>query len=109
MNNFIILFCALSFLGYGVSCLFAAHMVAEFERYRLARFRFLTGLLQVLAAVGLLIGLKIPVVAGIAAGGLALQMACGLGVRIRIKDPWYLCLPAATYMLLCSYLAVTLI
>ena len=109
MNDLIILFCALSFIGYGISCLFAAHMVAEFERYRLARFRQLTGLLQIMAAVGLLVGLKIPVVAGIAAGGLALQMACGLGVRVRIRDPWYLCLPAATYMLLCSYLAVTLI
>ena len=109
MNDIIIIFCALSFMGYGTSCLFAAHMVAEFERYRLARFRLLTGLLQVMASVGLLIGLKLPVFAGIAAGGLALQMACGLGVRVKIGDPWYLCVPAAFYMLLCSYLAVTLI
>jgi hypothetical protein len=103
------LFCSVSFFGYGLSCLFSRHMVAEFERYGLARFRTLTGALQVLAATGLLVGLQIPVIGGIAAAGLALQMACGLGVRVRIGDPWFRCLPAAGYMILCGYLATQLL
>lgn len=84
-------------------------MVLEFQRYGLSRFRTLTGALQVLAALGLLLGLVFPWIGGIAAGGLALQMACGLGVRVRIRDKWHQCLPAFIYMLACGYLAVRLI
>ena len=109
MIQSVILFCALSFFGYGISCLFSPHMVAEFERYRLARFRVLTGALQVVASIGLAIGYFMPWVAGISAAGLALQMACGLGVRTRIGDSWLQCLPAASYMLLCGWLAVRLL
>lgn len=108
-ENYLLLVCAFSFLGYGFSCLKSPHMIIEFQRYRLARFRSLTGMLQILAALGLLIGLFIPWIGGIAATGLALQMACGLAVRIKIGDPWYLCLPAGTYMLLCGWLAVRLL
>lgn len=102
-------FCALSFIGYGLSCLLSPHMVVEFERYKLERFRVLTGVLQILAASGLAIGLILPWVAGLSAAGIALQMACGLGVRVRIGDPWHLCLPAAIYMLLCGWLAVRIL
>lgn len=105
----ILLFTALSFLGYGLSCMFSPRMVVEFQRYGLAQFRKLTGLLQVLAAVGLFIGLLIPWVAGAAAAGLALQMACGLAVRIKIGDAWYLCLPASAYFLICGWLASRLL
>ena len=84
-------------------------MVAEFQRYRIPQFRVLTGGLQVLAAVGLLAGLVMPFLGGIAAAGLALQMACGLGVRIKIGDAWHRCLPAAGYMLVCGTLAARLL
>lgn len=103
------LFTALSFLGYGLSCLYSAHMIVEFQRYGLPQFRRLTGALQVLAAFGLFIGLLIPWVAGVAATGLALQMACGLAVRIKIGDAWYLCLPAGAYFLICAWLALRLL
>lgn len=105
----ILLFTAVSFLGYGLSCLFSPHMVVEFRRYGLPQFRRLTGGLQVLAAVGLFMGLFIPWVAGVAAVGLALQMACGLAVRIKIGDAWYLCLPAGAYLLICAWLASRLV
>ena len=83
MNAFVAinLFCAAAFLGYGATCLFSAHMVREFERYRLARFRTLTGVLQLVAAVGLLIGLQFPMIGALAAAGLAVQMLLGFGVR----------------------------
>ncbi len=106
---FLIFVCAISFLIYGASCLFSPHMQVEFQRYGLAKYRQLTGVLQLLAAIGLLVGLAVPWIGGIAATGLALQMACGVGVRVTIGDPWYMCLPAATYMLLCSWLAVQLL
>lgn len=81
-------------------------MVAEFQRYGLSKYRVLTGALQLLAAVGLLLGLKFPWIGGVAAAGLALQMACGLGVRIHLGDAWYYCLPAASYMIICGALAL---
>jgi hypothetical protein len=84
-------------------------MVKEFDRYGLAVYRIPTGVLQILAAVGLLVGLEVPVVGGVSALGLALQMACGLGVRISIKDAWFRCLPAAGYMLVCGLLATRLL
>lgn len=108
-QTFLLLVCALSFLGYGLSCLFSPHMVAEFRRYGLSKYRSITGILQLLAACGLAIGIALPWVGGVAAAGLALQMACGLGVRIKIGDPWFKCLPAATYMVLCGWLAVRLL
>lgn len=105
----ILLFTALSFLGYGLSCLFSPHMIVEFQRYGVPQFRRLTGVLQVLAAVGLFMGLLVPWVAGVAAAGLALQMACGLAVRIKIGDAWYLCLPAGAFFLICTWLATRLL
>ena len=103
------IFCALSFYIYGWSCLKTQWMVAEFKRYRLARFRKLTGKLQLLGATGLLLGLIVPVIGGLAAAGLSLQMACGLGVRVRIGDNWLQCLPAAFYMLVCGWIATRLL
>lgn len=108
-QTFVVLVCALSFLGYGLSCLSSPHMVVEFQRYGLAGFRRITGILQLLAATGLIIGLFLPPIGGIAAAGLALQMACGLVVRVKIGDPWYLCFPAGTYMLLCGWLTFRLL
>lgn len=102
------LFCALSFFGYGLSCLFSKKMTTEFVRYGIPQYRTLTGVLQVLAAVGLLSGWLIPSLAATAAAGLALQMACGLCVRIYIKDAWYCCLPAAGYLVICTWLALRL-
>lgn len=101
--------CALSFLGYGFGCLVSKHMLAEFQRYGIPQFRALTGALQILAAIGLLVGFWSPLVGSLAAGGLALQMACGLAVRFRTGDHWLKCIPATAYMLLCGGLAVTLL
>ena len=103
------LFCAISFYLYGWSCLNTEYMVAEFKRYRLANFRKLTGKLQLLGATGLMVGLLIPAIGGLAAAGLSLQMACGLGVRIRIGDSWFRCLPAIIYMIACGWIATQLL
>ncbi|MGB0257030.1 MAG: DoxX family protein [Coraliomargarita sp.] len=102
-------FCGLSFLGYGISCLGSSHMVAEFQRYRIPQYRALTGSLQILATVGLLLGVWMPWLGGLAAAGLSLQMACGIVLRIHIGDTWFKCLPAASYLLLCGWLATQLL
>ena len=105
MTHFLIWFSALSFLGYGFSCVFSAHMVAEFARYRLAKFRALTGILQILGAIGLLVGLISPLVGLIASAGLAVQMLLGFCVRLKIRDSFVQASPSFIFMWVNAYLA----
>ena len=85
---------AAAFLFYGLACLFSAKLVAEFERYRLARFRALVGSLEVAGALGLIAGWWFPPLQTAAAAGLFALMICGLWARWRIRDPWFAMLPA---------------
>lgn len=85
---------AAAFLFYGLACLFSAKLVAEFERYRLARWRVLVGSLEVAGALGLIAGWWFPPLQTAAAAGLFALMVCGLWARWRIRDPWYAMLPA---------------
>lgn len=81
-------------------------MVVEFERYGLARFRTITGGLQILGAVGLVFGLLLnPWLGVLAAAGLSLQMLLGVFVRLRIGDKLILCFPAFFYC--CLNAAIT--
>lgn len=98
------LFCAISFIGYGFACLTTEYMVREFERYGLPRYRRLTGILQLLAAAGLLAGFKVPLIGALAAGGLAIQMLVGFGVRLKIRDSLPRCIPALAYLALSAWL-----
>ncbi|NBB79178.1 MAG: hypothetical protein GVY36_06975 [Verrucomicrobia bacterium] len=99
------LFSAISFLGFGVACLFAPSMRLEFTRYGLSQYRAMTGALQLAGATGLLLGIWQPSVGFAAALGLALQMAAGVGVRIRIRDTWLQCFPAGFYCIVNAGLA----
>jgi hypothetical protein len=101
MFNFFCPLTIIAFLGYGLCCVFSTHMVVEFERYRLARFRLITGYLQILGACGLLVGfLLIPAVGLLAALGLSVQMLLGFGVRLRLRDSFLQCLPSFGFMLI---------
>ena len=48
----LVVFSSVSFLFYGLSCLFTRYMRQEFERFGLVKFRLLTGVLEVAAAFG---------------------------------------------------------
>lgn len=85
---------AAAFLFYGLACLVSSKLVAEFERYRLARFRALVGSLEVAGALGLIAGWWFAPLQTAAAAGLFALMLCGLWARWRIRDPWYAMLPA---------------
>lgn len=106
MHAALILFSALSFLGYGAACFGSARLKTEFDRYRLASQRALVGVLQVAAAIGLVVGLQEPWIGRAAAGGLALMMLVAVGVRIRIKDTLLQTAPALLYLALNAYLSV---
>lgn len=81
-------------------------MTREFERYHLAAWRTAVGSLQLIASVGLLIGLNQPLIGRAAAAGLAAMMLTGILVRIKIKDTAIQMIPALFYLLLNAYLCV---
>ncbi|MDI1250121.1 MAG: hypothetical protein PSV13_14760, partial [Lacunisphaera sp.] len=60
MHLALILFSALSFLGYGSACFLSTYLAKEFDRYRLGSQRVLVGALQLGAAIGLVAGLSEP-------------------------------------------------
>lgn len=98
--DLLILFNAVSFLLYGGSCLATDYMKREFYRYGLARYRILTGLLELAGAVGLIAGLMDPWIGLSAAVGLSLLMLLGFLVRLRIRDGLLKSSPALLYLFL---------
>jgi len=96
----------LAFLVYGTTCVATDRMVAEFERYGLPAWRRLTGSLEIVGALGLLVGVWWPPLGVAAAGGLTVLMAGGTWTRIRIRDSLLQTLPAASLMLVNGYLCV---
>ena len=104
MKLALILFSAISFLGYGSACFLLASFKGEFDRYGLAAQRPLVGALQLAAALGLVAGWDQPWIGRAASGGLALMMLVAVGVRIRIKDSLAQTTPAFFHLLLNAYL-----
>ncbi|QDU83167.1 hypothetical protein Pla163_02640 [Planctomycetes bacterium Pla163] len=95
-----------AFAGYGLACVFGGSMEAEFERFGLARFRVLTGVMETLGALGLLGGYLFPPLTLLAAGGLTALMVLGVGVRIRAGDGFVATLPATILLGVNGFLVV---
>lgn len=104
MDTIAIWLSSISFLFFGISYFTSQYLKDEFKRYGLEKFGPLTATLQILGAVGLLVGLKIPLILSVASGGLALLMLLGFGVRLKIKDGFWLSLPSFLFALLNGYI-----
>lgn len=100
---------AAAFFFYGMACLVSSRLVAEFERYGLARWRVTVGSLEVAGALGLVAGWWFPPLQMAAATGLFALMVCGLWARWRIHDPWHVMLPAFVLALVNLVIAVLLL
>jgi len=101
------LFSSASFIIYGVSYFFTPHMKNEFKRFGLEKFGVLTAILEIVGAVGLLVGLFSTPILLISSGGLALLMFFGLLARVRVKDSLRVSLPAILFMILNTYVFYT--
>ncbi len=99
------------FIIYGFLCLFAGGMSKEFERYGLTRYRKLVGFLELLGGLGSMIGLALiyPVLLIFSSAGLGLLMFFGIIVRIKLKDPIVLILPAIALMIINIYICSSFI
>ena len=100
----LILISSLSFLIYGVSYFTSPHMKSEFIRFGLEKLGMLTAVLEIGGALGLLMGFMINSILLISSGGLALLMFLGFLARLRVKDSFWVSLPALLYMVLNSYI-----
>jgi uncharacterized membrane protein (UPF0136 family) len=102
--NVLIFVSSLSFLGYGIAYFTSTKMKAEFRRFGLEKAGALTAILEIMGALGLLVGLKVHPILLISAGGLSLLMLLGVAVRIRVKDSVWVSLPAFLFMVLNAYI-----
>lgn len=75
-------------------------MKKEFKRFGLEKFGALTAILEILGAIGLLLGLISHPLLLISSAGLTLLMFLGVLVRIKMKDSLLISTPAILYMLL---------
>jgi len=96
----LILFSGLSFLGYGIAFFISPNMRIEFKRFGLEKYGVLTAVLELCGAIGLLVGLVSDTILLISSGGLAALMFLGVAVRLRVKDSFWVLVPALFYMLL---------
>ncbi len=99
----LVLFSGISFITYGSLLFVSTEMQNEFKRFGLEKFTTLTGILELLGGIGLLVGLKVGFILLISSGGLALLMLLGFGVRLKIKDGFWLSFPSLFFMLLNLY------
>ncbi|MFD2587877.1 DoxX family protein [Croceitalea marina] len=102
-------FSALSFLGFGVSCLTTSYMVNEFRRYGLSKFRILNGYIQIVASLALLAGFYHRSWAIVASAGLVVLMVLGFAVRMKIRDGIMKSLPALFYLVLNLIILIALL
>jgi len=106
--NYILISCvlisSLSFIAYSISYFISPHMKSEFKRFNLEKLGILTTFLEILGALGLLIGLLFKTILLISSGGLALMMLLALMIRIKSKDSLLISLPAIFYIILNVYI-----
>jgi hypothetical protein len=81
-------------------------MQNEFKRFGLEKFATLTGILELLGGLGMLIGLQIVFIMLISSGGLALLMLLGFVVRIKMKDSFWVSFPSFFFMILNLYVFI---
>ncbi|MGB5171963.1 MAG: DoxX family protein [Eudoraea sp.] len=106
----LVAFSTISFLFFGISCFTTNYMRTEFVRYGLGDKQRLIGFLQILGAIGLLIGyLYLPTLSIISAIGLSLLMILGFGVRLKIKDTFIQSAPSLFYAIINAWIAILLL
>jgi len=79
-------------------------MKNEFKRFGLEKLGLLTIVLEIIGATGLIVGLIFNPILIISSLGLALLMFFGVIVRIKLKDSFWISLPALFFMVLNFYI-----
>lgn len=104
INKICVLLSSLSFFAYSVYYFISPGMKSEFKRFGLEKFGLMIIVSQFLGATGLIVGLKFNLILTISSFGLALLMFSGFIVRIKLKDSFWVSLPALFFMALNTYI-----
>lgn len=107
INSILILFSGLAFIFYGLAILLSSKMQEEFVRFGLAKFHKLTGILELLGGLGLLVGLISNRILLPSSLGLGLLMTLGFAVRLKMRDSFVDSFPSLFFMILNTYLFIT--
>ena len=99
-NVIILIFSATSFLFYGISSFYSTRMIREYARWGCEKFRKTIALLQILGAIGLLIGYFFTLLLPLISALFTLMMIVAIFVRIKIRDKLIKLLPAILYAVL---------
>lgn len=102
----LVLLSSISFLSYGIAYFLSPKMKSEFIRFGLSKFGALTATLEILGALGLLVGLITNQILILSSGGLALLMLFGVLARLRVNDGFFAILPALFFLGLNAYIFV---
>ncbi len=102
--HILIFISSISFLFYGIAYFKSPRIKNEFKRFGLEKTGVFIAILELLGALGLLVGLKFLVILLISSGGLSLLMFLGVITRIKAKDSLSLSLPALFFMLINGYI-----
>lgn len=97
-------FSSVSFLAYAYSYFRAPKMKNEFKRFGLEKLGLTVIILEIIGAIGLLLGLKVNLILVISSLGLAVLMFAGLIVRIMVKDNFWISFPAFFYLALNTFI-----
>ena len=93
------------FIIYGLLCITSQHMVEEFERYGVARFRTLVGYLELIGGLGQIIGYYYSLPLFLTASlGLTVLMLMAVVLRVKLRDPFLEIIPAAVLFVINAYL-----
>lgn len=93
------------FIYYGAACLWSDPMVDEFERFGLSRYRVLSGILEILGALGLVLGFVYPMMRVVAAGSLGLLMVLVVVRRVQQRDSFAELFPALIFAVITIWIA----
>ena len=96
----VILFTGISFVLYGINSFISKRMKKEFKRWGLSNKRKTIACCQLIAGVGLMVGLEWNTILILSSAFLGVMMLVAIGVRIKIKDDISDILPAFAYLVL---------
>lgn len=102
--NILVFISSLSFLIYGIAYFLSPQLKTAFKRFGFEKVGALTAVLELLGALGLLVGLKVKLILLISAGGLAALMFLGVMARIKVRDTLWVTLPALFFMILNAFI-----
>ena len=106
LNNFTSIFTGISFICYGIALFVSKKMKVEFIRFKLEKYIFLVGSLEILGGFGLLIGIFYNEILIISSLGLSFLMLLGVITRFKVKDNLKQSLPALLFLFLNSYIFI---